>query len=60
MLNVILTILLVLTVIQMLMNLAAYKALGIYIKKKGYTLPTDVEITECSREALKELFTHRK
>ena len=32
------------------------KALGNYMRKKGYTLPTDNELKECSRIALKEVF----
>ena len=34
----------------------ALKAVGIYYRKKGYTYPTDEELKECSREALKQTF----
>lgn len=32
------------------------KAMGIYLKKKGYTRPTDSELKECSQIALRTMF----
>ena len=44
------------SIVRCLSYKVALKALGIYHKKNGYRQPTDDELDECSRIALKELF----
>ncbi len=54
--EVILLIALVMSIIRGLAYKAALKAVGIYIQKKGYTQPTDSELNEYSRIALRQMF----
>ena len=37
-------------------NRLATKTLGHYLRKKGYPMPTDEELKECSREVLENIF----
>lgn len=47
---------LIISILRVQTYKASLKALGNYMRNKGYKLPTDSELKECSRIALKEMF----